>query len=194
MRFCAPLIPALLLLFACGGAGDRPGETAAVSAASASAAPAPGGGSKTDAEELRDYTLNMEDVRKWVQAQRTMAAIERESAAATPAADPETETETEETEPEGDSQTLDGIQARVEGIPEFKRVVEATGLGAREYALVTLAYMQAGMATAAVQMGADRDSLATALQINPANVAFIQENEAELNRLMKEMEPEFESQ
>lgn len=194
-RLCTCLIPALLLLAACGGSDER--ETAAAPSRRASEAGGREGDPASDVEELRRYRLTMDDMRKWVEAQRTMARLERagaesESGEAAPGTD--AEMESEEAEPVGDTQTLDGIAARVESIPEFKNAVEAAGLTAREYAVVTLAYMQAAMATAAMGMGADGDSLATAMKVNPANVDFIRKNETELNQLMKEVEAEGGSQ
>jgi hypothetical protein len=181
------LLPILLLLAACGGSDKPPGQATAFSAS----APAPQADATRDVEELRRYRLNMDDMRKWVQVQKAMAQAERTN--------PKTESEEAEqedgrAEPAGDAQTLDGIQARVESIPEFRNAVEAAGLKPRAYGLITLAYMQAGMATAMLRTGADRDSLATAMNVNPANIDFISANEAELARLMGEVEAEAEGQ
>jgi hypothetical protein len=91
--------------------------------------------------------------------------------------------------------SLDDMADRISAHPAVERAVRDAGLSPREYGLVAYAMLQAGMAqaVAAMQPGADPDSLARAAGVNPANMAFMRDNAEELGRRQQELAAEMEA-
>lgn len=75
----------------------------------------------------------------------------------------------------------------LEGIPQIRGAITATGLGTRDYVLTQGALLQAGMAYAMTKDGSvPADKVIKDAGVSRANLEFYQKNEAEINRLAKE--------
>lgn len=87
------------------------------------------------------------------------------------------------------AQTVDDLARQFDNFPAYRDAIRDADLSTREYATLSLALMQAGMASAVARMrpADDQDSLAREMQVNPANIRFIQEHEAEINRRSAEL-------
>jgi len=180
------LILALLVLPACGG---REGDDAAATDLGEESTAESEGTTSGDAADLRalgDYELTMEKVNRYFAANRN---ITRATANMTPE-------EREALSADANTASLDDIVARIEGNATMRRAIESAGLSVREFATITLAMFQAGMAQAALAMqpGTDADSLARATEMNPANIRFMQEHQAELMQRQQEMQAAMEQQ
>jgi hypothetical protein len=135
---------------------------------------APGG--DADLRELSRYQLTMADVRKF-------AAVNAELAK-----HPKREQEESDEDDEGndDDESLDDMAARIESVPEARQALAAAGLSARQYAVITMALLQASLAQFAVEQGADPAKIAREASVHPANIRFVKEHKAELEQLRKQ--------
>ena len=164
---------------ACGGEADAPG---AGTSASASTASATRGSADTDADmaEIRARTLTMTDVERWYQAQRNVyEAMRRNPSLAQQLQGDESE--------DSDEMSLDEIEARYAKVPEVRKGIEAAGLEVRDFGVITWTLVQASFASAAIDMGANRDSVLASTGIKPANLDFVRENRARLEQLQAEI-------
>jgi site-specific recombinase len=84
------------------------------------------------------------------------------------------------------AQTLTEMEQAINRIPIFARALTAQGLSAREFSKFTLAFMQAGMVYGFSQGKVDYAKLPPG--VNPDNVKFVAEHQAELETLQKEFE------
>lgn len=168
------MVVALPLLVGCSG--DAPGS--AGSEASATSAV-----SKSDAEILKpitEYELTMGQTDRYFEAQRNIA---KAAAAMSPAEREAIEAE-EENAPDRSNESLEQMAARLKGHKVFGPAIRDAGLSAEEYATLTIAIMQAGMAQAVLAMrpNDDQDSLAREMKVNPANIAFMRQHMDEIKR------------
>ena len=140
-----------------------------------------------DMRELSDYTLTLDDLRKFEQAHRNLKQVMN--------ANPELKAriEAENADDDNSAASLDEIESAFEEEPEARDAIEAAGIGPRDYVLTLLALMQAGMAQAVIDMGAKQDSVLQDLEIHPANLEFARQHKAEIGRVMKEVLEEDES-
>jgi hypothetical protein len=77
----------------------------------------------------------------------------------------------------------------LEGVPQVRGAITATGLTTRDYVLTQGALLQAGMAYALMKGGKmPLDSVIKKAGVSRANLEFYQKNEAEIGRLAKEAE------
>lgn len=169
---------------ACGGKGDKASSSAngVPDVADASAVPdakgGDGGDHDADLRELEEYRLSMEDVNRWLQANRNLAQLseklEREH--------PEMMKETEEVEASGTG-SFDDYESSIDRVPGARDAIEESGLSVHEFAVVGWALIQAGMAQYAVEQGADAKELAAKAHINPDNLTFAREHQAEIAKL-----------
>ncbi len=151
----------LVLMFAMLGAAFGPQVNAA-------------GGGDADLRELSRYVLTLADVRKYAAANANLAKHKK------------AEQDDEESEDDDDSngnESLDEMAARINKLPEAREAIEAAGLTARQYAVITMALFQASMAQFAVEQGADPAKVAKDASVNPANIRFVKENKTELEKL-----------
>ena len=128
-------------------------------------------GGDADLRELSRYQLTMADVRKF------------EAANANLAKQPKAEQDDEDAENENDNESLDEMAARIESNPIARKAVEAAGLSARQYVVITMALFQAFLAQYAVDQGADPGKIARETGVNPANIRFVKEHKAELEQM-----------
>ncbi len=130
---------------------------------------APGG--DADLRELSRYTLTMTDLRKFAAANASLAKH------------PKAEESEDADDSENDNESLDEMAARIGRIPEARQAIEGAGLTVRQYAVITMALFQAAFAQYAVEQGADIDKVARDAGVNPANIRFVKEHKAELEKL-----------
>jgi hypothetical protein len=130
--------------------------------------------SDSDTRELSRYRLTTADLRKLGVAYQNLKRIAQQHP------------NLAEGEEEGQSGgSLDEIAAEIERVPQMRKAIEDAGLSAREYAVVSLALMQASAANMLVQQGAKPDSIAREIGTHPDNVRFAKEHEAEVARLQR---------
>ena len=98
-------------------------------------------------------------------------------------------------EDSGKSDDIDGMARKIDSQPQLAAAIREAGLSSREFAVMTLALMQSGMAASVMKMRPkdDPDSLARAMKANPTNVRFYREHEAELTRRTNEMKAEMKA-
>ena len=96
---------------------------------------------------------------------------------------------------EGDENSLDAMAAKYDRVPVVKDAIEDAGLTTREFTLMTMSLVQAGMAASVLKMrpNDDADSLAREMKASIENIRFLQQNEAEITRKQKELEAEMQA-
>ena len=127
-------------------------------------------GGDADLRELSSYQLTMADIRKFAAANANLAKH------------PKAEQDDDDAE-DADNASLDEMAARIESIPVARKAVEAAGLSARQYVVITMALFQASLAQYAVDQGADPGKIARETGVNPANIRFVKEHKAELEQM-----------
>lgn len=171
-RRAAPFL-ASLMLAACDGDATpdaAPGAVPPVDGARPAGAPAAGTSDlKADALELRDYTLTMDELERWGTAAAALARMGR--------ANPELK---ERLSMNVSDASIDAFAARLEEVPEVRDVVEDAGFTPRDYAVVTYVVVQSMLGHATIQQGMSADAVATKAGINPENLAFVQQHQAEV--------------
>lgn len=130
------------------------------------------GGGDADLRELSRYTLTMADIRKYAAANANLAKLPKAE-----------ENEDSEDDEDSDNESLDQMAARIGKMPEARKAIEGAGLTPRQFAVITMALFQASMAQFAVEQGADPAKVARDASVNPANIRFVKENKAELEKL-----------
>jgi phosphoenolpyruvate-protein kinase (PTS system EI component) len=83
---------------------------------------------------------------------------------------------------------LNQMEAAIKANPQFMAALTKVGLTAREYARWTIASLMAGMVAGFQKSGVLKELPKDLKEVNPENVKFIIEHEAELNAMRKEME------
>jgi hypothetical protein len=181
-RFAPAVIGALALLGgACAGADDD----AAVATNDAPAEAAAAG--EDDLADVVSYELTMDGVDRLMAAQLAMG---RAMQGLTPA---------ERAAIEGDRRdewpSLDEMEDRLSSNPAVEAAIREAGLSPREYGIIMYSMLQAGIVEArmAGEPNADQDSMASAVGVNPATVAFIRDNADELSRRRQELEAQMEA-
>jgi hypothetical protein len=169
----------VVLVAACKG--DAPARRHPAPGASASDAPAteaPAGGSgEADANEVRSYRLQMDKVQRFFDANLRLAAAAKGMDS------------TEGPELSDPNQSLDDMEAAIARHPQMSAAIRAAGLAPREYAVLSLAYLQAAMAgSIAEQQKLDDQTAAKQMQANADNIRFVREHKAELERMQRELE------
>ena len=161
----------ILALAACGG--DDAGTAAGGADARAeTAAPQPAG---QDISDITEYRLTMAGMDRYFQTLRNLTETMKNM----------TPEEMEAAElPSNEGATIEQMIDNAESSRIVKEAAQKAGSTPREYVLVSMAYMQSAMASAMMQMqpNANQDSLARLAKVNPANIEFIRENEAELTQ------------
>jgi hypothetical protein len=146
-------------------------DTSAGMAASPGAASVPAG--EPTANDISNYTLDMDKMRKWANAMKGFAAIAATDSAAAAAMDAGSSNE-----------TMSQAIARIESTPVARNVLQKAGLSARDYMMITAAYLQAGMTEGLMSTNAQAKMPEGQ---NPTNVEFYKAHKAELEQMAKEM-------
>jgi hypothetical protein len=127
-----------------------------------------------DMKEVATYTLTMDALNKVDAANKAMlAAIQKN-----PSLKPNDE------DAGGDAKTLSDMEKKIDHIPVMSSSLKQAGISARDYAKFTMAMMQASFALMAKQMSAKSGKpFQTPDGINPANIAFVEQHQAELKKM-----------
>lgn len=126
---------------------------------------------------LRNYVLTMPKVEAWATASIDFAnAFKAMPASEKAARKAEMESQVQETE------TIAGMAASMERVPEIRRAFRKAGLTTREGVTLSLVLMQAVMFD---QIAATNPDAKVPYNMNPTNVAFVRKNKAELEARMK---------
>lgn len=177
------LLLCALAMAACGG-GDDAADTA--NSAATATTQQPGQQADKDLGDVTEYRLTMEGMDKFFQAQRNLGLAASEL----------TREEREAMEAENDAsdnnESLDAMVKRIESNKMANDAIRKAGLTAREYTLLTVATMQAAMAASVLQMrpNDNQDSLAREMKVNPANIKFMKDNQAEFQRRQDALQAE----
>ena len=86
------------------------------------------------------------------------------------------------------AQNLSQMEAAIKANPRFMAAMSKVGLTPREYAKWTLASLMAGMVAGFQKSGVLKELPKDLKEVNPENVKFILDHEAELNAMRAEME------
>ena len=128
---------------------------------------------------IRNYVLTMPKVEAWASASidianamKAMPASER----ARRKAEMEAQSQSEKDE------SIAGMAASLERVPEIRRAFRKAGLTTREGMTLSLVLMQAVMYD---QIAATNPDAKVPYNMNPANVAFVRKNKAQLDARMK---------
>jgi len=122
-----------------------------------------------DLKALASYTLTMDTLNKVEHVYGDLAAAIK--------ADPTLESKMDALEGNANDSLAD-MARRYQSVAPFDAALRKEGLTAREYATFSMALLQAGMAAAAQKMGAKLPE-----GVNPANVKFVQDHEADLKKM-----------
>jgi hypothetical protein len=92
------------------------------------------------------------------------------------------------------SLTSDQMVARLNGVSEARRAITGAGLTTRDYVLTQGALLQTGIAHGMMkQLKISPDSAIKAFGVSRANLEFVDKNEAEITRSMKETEAKMDA-
>ncbi|HEU4587474.1 MAG TPA: hypothetical protein VFS11_02430 [Gemmatimonadales bacterium] len=163
---------AAALVAACNG--DGPARRAAPSASEATRpeSHASAGSGGADLNEVRNYRLRMDKVERFFDANLRLAAAAKGMDS------------TEGPDLSDANQSLDEMEAAIARHPQMSAAIRAAGLSPREYAVLSLAYLQAAMAgSIAAQQQLDDQAAAEQMQANAENIRFVREHKADLERM-----------
>lgn len=164
---------------ACGG-DDADSTDSAAGAAPASTTQ----GSGDDLTDISSYRLSMDKIDRFYDAQLAIARRVKDLT-------PEERAPLEQMESSANA-TLEDMASRLESHPATREGLREANISAREFATLTMAMVQAGMAASVLQMrpNDNQDSLAREMKASMENIRFMRENEAELTRKQQELESE----
>ncbi len=129
------------------------------------------------ADDVNNYTLDMDKMNKWMKAVKGFAVEARTDSAA------------------ADAASLDaGVPirekiAKLEANPTARKILGAAGISARDYAMTTTTYIQAGMIASLMKT---QPGFKVPFGQNMANIAFINVHGAEIKASMKRIEAEMQ--
>lgn len=181
MRFRATLTAAVFALAGTACAGD---DTESAGSAADDAPPAEAASSGDDLTDISNYRLTMEKVDRYFDAQLAIARRVKDLP-------PEDRAPLDEMESSANA-TLDDMARKLESHPATRGGLREADMSAREFATLTMAMLQAGMAASVLQMrpNDNQDSLAREMKASMDNIQFMRENEAELMRRQQELQAE----
>ena len=178
----------LLGAVACSGGDKAPASTADSTPATTTTAPAAAADPQDDMAAIAGYRLTMDKLDQHFAAQRNLMEAYRKM---TPA-----EREAAKSQMEGgDANSLDAMAAKYARVPAINDAIKDAGLTSREFTLMSLSLVQAGMAASVLKMrpNDNADSLAREMKASIENIRFLQQNEAEINRKQKALEAEMQA-
>jgi hypothetical protein len=181
------LVAAGLLAFsACSK--DKASETAATPGA-APVATTSDAQVNEDLSDLTKYKLSMDKIDKYIQAQRNLAA---KAKAMSPA---EREAFRNQDDLSDANASIDQMVAKLDKNPVMADAIRSAGMSTREWVMVTFSMMQTGMAAAVLKMrpNDNQDSLMREMKVNPENVKFFNEHEAEITAKTKVIDAEMKA-
>ena len=132
-------------------------------------------GAQADVREVKAYRLTLPKVASYYAATKSLRKVA--------AADPKACTAVEPAEGE-DEKTFSGRAKEIEAsYPKVIPLLKAEGLTVREFLVLTLVQMQAGMAVYAKSQGMKE----LPPEVNPENVAFMEQHKKELDVMQAEL-------
>ena len=173
----------LFTLAACAKDADTAREEPGTSSAAASNEQA-----EEDLADLTKYDLSMAKMDEYFQTMRNMAdEVKKMSPAEREAFDMASDADNDA--------SLDQMIAKAESNKVLRDATRKAGSSPREYVLTSLSYFTTAMAASVLQMqpNANQDSLIREMKVNPNNIKFIKEHEAELTTKYKAMEAEMKA-
>ena len=126
-----------------------------------------------DDEAMKAFSLTTENVRKAAAVMHRLAGDVAKDPALAPALGKKTQR----------AATLDAKAKALESDPRIASALRAESITAREYVMVQLAVLQAGLIAAARARGAEMDPAEIAEAMNPANVDFVETHPKEMEEL-----------
>jgi AraC-like DNA-binding protein len=180
-------LAALLLAVACSNKDAAPAAEGGAAPAAASGSATTAGSGDADLADVASYRLTMDKIDRYYAAQRNMAVRAQAMSPAERAA-----LEAKDDADDNANQSLDDMARKIEQTPVMAEAVREAGLSAREFATITLAMLQSGMAAAVLQMrpNENQDSLVREMKANMDNIKFMRENEAALKQKQEAMAAE----
>ncbi len=160
-------LPALLAVVVACTTKDAPPAATRPDTPSPSAA----SGREPTANEVSNYRLDMDKMRKWTTAIKGFTALGPQDSAALAAMDM------------GSNEPTSVMIAKIESNPVAREVLRKAGISAKDYVWIMAAYVQAGM-TEAVLSSSPEAKVPEGQ--NPQNVQFVRSHRAELEELMKD--------
>lgn len=134
-----------------------------------------------DLLELQRYTLTMDKVTRFYESMKDLADL----SAAHPELKNKLETDADKHE------DLGAIEHRIAAEPLIVSTIAKHGFTPREFVVCEMAYIQTAFASAMLkQPGVDRAKMIADAHINPANIAFVEQHQADLQALQQRYEPE----
>ena len=131
-----------------------------------------------DIVEVRSYRLTMDNVsRTFLTLYQLKQAAEK---------DPDLQKHmSAESGDDKDSQSLASITAKFSAYPTVVAIIAKNGFTPHELVVAQFAVIQAGVASAALKMGAPRDKLIADGAVSAVNLDFVQQHQAEIEELGK---------
>jgi len=127
-----------------------------------------------DLQELAAYTLTMDGLNKVDRVNKDIIAAIQKNPGLAPKDD----------DSAGDAKTLSDMEKKINAVPVMASALKQEGLSARDYAKFTMAMMQASFALVGKQMSAKTGKpFQLPAEINPANVTFVEQHQADLKKL-----------
>jgi hypothetical protein len=163
---------ASLIAAGCSTKDSGTADSAAVASAPVTAAPTTSFPVEPTANDISNYKLDMDKMRKYSAAIRGFATIAKTDSSAADAMSSK-----------ANESTVQMI-AKLEGNPTAMRVLNQAGLSARDYVWITAAWLQAAMTHGAME--ANPNAKLPEGQ-NPQNVQFIREHKAELEAMTRDI-------
>lgn len=176
----------LLAVMACSKSDSS--QTASTTSA-APAAPATANQADEDLTDVTKYKLSMDKIDKYIQSQKNLAAKVK---AMSPA---EREAFKNNDDVADANASIDEMVAKIDKQPVMADAIRSAGLSTREWVMVTMSMMQTGMAAAVLKMrpNDNQDSLMREMKVNPENVKWYTEHEAEITAKTKAIEAEMKA-
>ena len=122
-----------------------------------------------DQAAIRDYVLTMDKVKRYARLLRTIEASKKDLVL---------RREVEALRSEVAGKSLTETVTTLERFPKISNMIRAAGLTPRDYVLLPMTILSSGMAMYVEQQGGKRPPY-----VNPANIKFIKEHEAEISAL-----------
>jgi type IV pilus biogenesis protein CpaD/CtpE len=165
------LLVALSAAVACSSK-DAASDAAATGAATSTDAPAVASGAEPTANEISNYKLDMDKMRKYTGAIKSFSTMSAEDSTILAAMSSGSANES----------TVQMI-SRIESSPVAMRILRENGLSAKDYVWITAAYIQAAMTEG---MMASNPAAKLPEGQNPQNVDFLKANKAALETMMRD--------
>jgi hypothetical protein len=167
---------------------DNGSQTAATSNGSTPSAASQAQGDQ-DLSDITKYKLSMDKIDKYIQSQRNLGAKVKSMSPAQREAFENSDISSDA------NASLDDMVAKIDKQPIMVAAINEAGLSTREWVMVTMSMMQTGMAAAVLKMrpNDNQDSLMREMKVNPDNVKFYNEHEAEITAKTKAVEADMKA-